>query len=198
MLRNSKDSFGLVSILFHWIIALIFLGQIALGYCMTRVENVTLQFNLFQWHKSFGFLVLGLSALRALWMVAGTHPRAGGTGPFEQKAARAVHLLLYLALFLVPLTGWAIASASSLRIPTFLFNLVVIPHLPLAISDGAEAFWAVNHAWLAYGAAVVAGGHSLAALYHHFCTRDATLMRMLDPRVIGADRTAPTREENTP
>ena len=63
MLRNSRDSFGLVSILFHWIIGLIFLGQIALGYLMVRVSDFTLQFSLYQWHKSFGFLVLGLSAL---------------------------------------------------------------------------------------------------------------------------------------
>ncbi len=43
MLRNSRDSFGLVSILFHWIIGLIFLGQILLGYLMVRVSDFTLQ-----------------------------------------------------------------------------------------------------------------------------------------------------------
>ena len=84
MLRNNRDSFGLVSILFHWIIGLIFLGQIPLGYLMVRVSDFTLQFSLYQWHKSFGFLVLGLSALRLVWKFANPRPRDPRTmGPLN-------------------------------------------------------------------------------------------------------------------
>lgn len=182
MLRNSKDSFGLISILFHWIIGLIFLGQILLGYLMTRVSDFTLQFNLFQWHKSFGFLVLGLSALRLVWKFASIRPSdPASLSAFEQLAAHAAHAVLYLSLFVVPLTGWAIASSSPLQIPSFMFNLVVIPQLPLPISDSAEALWTASHAYLAYFAAFVALCHILAALHHHFWKRDAILTRMLKP-----------------
>ena len=182
MLRNSRESFGLVSILFHWVIGLIFLGQIALGYLMVRVSDFTLQFSLYQWHKSFGFLVLGLSALRLLWKLANPRPRdPEHMNSLERVAAHAAHVILYLSLFIVPLTGWAVASSSPLQIPTFMFNLVVIPQLPITISDAAEAFWAASHAWLAYLSAVVAAGHILAALHHHFWKRDTILMRMLSP-----------------
>ncbi|CAN7484483.1 cytochrome b [Phyllobacterium sp. LjRoot231] len=182
MLRNSKDSFGLISILFHWIIALIFLGQIVLGYLMVRVSDFTLQFNLYQWHKSFGFLVLGLSALRLLWKFASTRPSDPATmSHLERVAAHGAHIVLYLSLFLIPLTGWAIASSSPLQIPTFMFNLVVIPPLPLTVSDSAEAFWTASHAYLAYFSAFVAVCHILAALHHHFWKRDAILTRMLNP-----------------
>lgn len=182
MLRNSKYSFGLVSILFHWIIALIFLGQICFGYLMTRVSDYTLQFNLFQWHKSFGFLVLGLSALRLVWKFANIRPEdPESLSPLERSAAHAAHMFLYIALFLIPLTGWAIASSSPLQIPTFMFNLVVIPQLPLEVSDSAEAFWTASHAYLAYFSAFVAACHILAALHHHFWKRDTILTRMLKP-----------------
>ncbi len=186
MLRNSRDSFGLVSILFHWIIALIFLGQIFLGYLMVRTSDFTLQFNLFQWHKSFGFLILGLSALRLIWKFLNVRPRDPETmPPIERVAAHAAHVLLYLSLFIVPLTGWAVASSSPLQIPTFMFNLLVVPQLPITISDSAEAFWSASHAWLAYLSSVVAAAHILAALHHHFWKRDAILIRMLRSRVVG-------------
>jgi cytochrome b561 len=190
MLRNRKDSFGLISILFHWVIALIFLGQIPLGYWMVRTNDFTLQFSLYQWHKSFGFLVLGLSVLRLVWKFANTRPNDPSTmGPLERATAHAAHVILYLSLFVIPLTGWAIASSSPLQIPTFMFNLVVIPPLPLGVSDSAEAFWTASHAYLAYFSAAVAVGHILAALHHHFWQRDAILTRMLNPH-----RKAPERQ----
>lgn len=180
MLRNDTESYGLVTILFHWIIAVIFIGQILLGYLMVRTSDFALQFSLFQWHKSFGFLILGLSGFRLVWRIANPRPRdPADMNRIERFAARLAHGILYLALFLIPLTGWALASSSPLQIPTFAFNLIVIPPLPLTISDQAEAFWTASHAWLAYLSAFVAAAHMLAALHHHFWKKDAVLRRML-------------------
>ena len=41
----------------------------------------------------------------------------------------------------MPVAGWAVASTSTLAIPTFFFDLVVIPHLPFEKSEAAEAFF---------------------------------------------------------
>jgi cytochrome b561 len=68
-----------------------------------------------------------------------------------------------------------------LEIPSFAFNLVVVPHLPLAKSDAAEALWSWAHALSAYAGAALAAGHSAAALRHHFLLRDDTLRRMIRP-----------------
>ena len=38
MLRNSETGYGLVAITFHWVIALMFLGQAGLGLFMTGLE----------------------------------------------------------------------------------------------------------------------------------------------------------------
>ena len=184
MLRNSRASYGTVAIALHWAIALLFFGQIALGYLMQAVaDRPRLQFNLFQWHKSFGFLVLGLALALLAWSFSGTRPQpVPGMPRWEAAAARAVHFLLLALTIAVPLAGWAIASTSPLRIPSYAFDLVVVPDLPLARSDAMEAFWSQAHALLAYGAGLLALAHAGAALHHHAARRDATLTRMLGLR----------------
>ncbi|AYM80992.1 cytochrome b561 [Agrobacterium tumefaciens] len=104
-----------------------------------------------------------------------------GEGPVSRFAARAAHVaLLFLTLTLaVPRAGWAVASTAPLQIPSYVFDLVVVPGLPLAISDQAEAFWTEVHATLAYLAVAIVFLHVTAALWHHFIRKDSTLRRML-------------------
>ncbi|PLU28854.1 cytochrome b [Sinorhizobium medicae] len=144
MLRNSKDRFGTVTIVLHWTIAVLILGLLLTGLVMRRTEiDPALQFSLYQWHKSFGFIALGLAALQALrWLVERSPAPPPTLGPMEQMASRAAHLSLIALALLVPLAGWAVASASTLAIPSFFFNLIVIPHLPLPRSETSEAFFA--------------------------------------------------------
>ena len=180
MLRNTRTAYGAVAIVLHWTIALLFLGQIVLGYLTQAVaDNPRLQFDLYQWHKSFGFLILALALARLGWSLAGTHPLPlDGTPRREAVAARSVHLLLLTLTVAVPLAGWMIASTSPLQIPSFAFDLVVVPDLPFARSDAMEAFWSRVHAFLAYGAGLLALAHAGAAIHHHFIRADATLARM--------------------
>lgn len=186
MLRNSCTSYGTVAIVLHWTVALLMFGQIALGFLtQAAADRPRLQFDLYQWHKSFGFLVLALALSRLAWSLSGPRPLPlAGVPRWEAAAARTVHLLLMTLTVAVPLAGWMIASASPLRIPSFIFDLVVVPDLPLARSDAAEAFWSRTHALLAYGTGLLACVHAGAAIHHHVLRKDPTLLRML-----GAGRT---------
>lgn len=94
-------------------------------------------------------------------------------------AARATHLSLIALALLVPLSGWAVVSVSTLAIPSFYFNLIIIPHLPLPKSGTSEAFWALAHAMLAYVTLGLVAIHAAAAFYHHLVRRDLVLIRML-------------------
>jgi cytochrome b561 len=187
--RNSPTSFGWVAIAFHWTIALLFLAQLALGYLMSRDIDPVLQFNLFQYHKSIGFLVLALAAPRFIWSIFSRKPRAlDGEGMASRLAARSAHAALLFLTLAVPLAGWAVASTSPLQIPSYVFDLVVVPGLPMAISDQAEAFWTEVHATLAYLAAVIVVLHVAAALWHHFVRKDPTLRRMIPFRAAEDNR----------
>ncbi|TKT82752.1 cytochrome b [Aquamicrobium sp. LC103] len=181
MMRNSSDGYGLVAIVLHWTIALLFLAQIALGLAMVRIGDQRLAFELIQWHKSFGFLILGLVLVRTGWRLAEAVPRPLPGPAWEQGAAILVHLLLYALMIVLPLTGWALVSVSVLEIPTFAFYLVLVPHLPLGVSEQAEEFWTAAHVYAGYLVMVLIAVHVAAALRHHFILRDHALRRMVRP-----------------
>jgi len=181
MLRNSDHGFGAITIVLHWTIAALILGLMLIGFVMRRMEiDPVLQFSLYQWHKSFGFTAVALATLRTGWWLVERSPQSlPSLSVVEHDAARLTHLMLIALALLVPLAGWAVASASTLDIPSFYFNLVVIPHLPLPKSEASEAFWAFAHAMLAYVMLALVAIHTAAALYHHIVRRDAVLRRML-------------------
>jgi cytochrome b561 len=183
MLRNSDSGFGSTTIVLHWTMAVLILGLTLLGFIMRRTEiDPALQFSLYQWHKSFGFTALGLAILRTAWWFIERSPAPlAGLSPLEHIAARTTHSVLILLALVVPLAGWAVVSVSTLNIPSFYFNAVVIPHLPLAQSENAEAFWTFAHALLAYLTLGLVTVHAAAALYHHSIRRDEVLVRMLRP-----------------
>lgn len=183
MIRNTDTSWGLVSIFFHWTMAALFFGQFSLGWYMQGVRSLLDQYNLYQWHKSFGLLILGLAVLRAIWAVTSKKPKLPDHMPAGEKTlARGSHAVLYLFLIVLPLTGWAIVSSSPLPVATRFFGLFVVPPLPTGISMHREQIWSSLHGFLAYAAIFLVGVHVLAALRHHFKSKDDVLLRMLWPR----------------
>lgn len=183
-MRHSADRYDLLTIILHWLIAALILGLIVLGFVMIRPSiDPSLQFSLFQWHKSFGMLALLLAAIRLVHSLIFVRVRpVAGMFPLEHLGAKMMHHVLLLLAVAVPVAGWMIASVSPLDIPTFAFNLVVIPHLPVPKSDAAEAWWTTVHAVLAYSTLALVCLHSGAALYHHYRRHDDVLTRMLGNR----------------
>jgi len=178
-LRNTPERYGWVAILLHWLMAALVAGQFVLGIAMTRTGDQRLAFERIQIHKSIGLTLLVLATLRILWRLAGERPRLPGLGRLEARAALLVHGLLYGLLLALPLTGWALVSASVLEIPTMPFGLFVVPHLPLEISEASEAFWTALHRWIGWAGLALVCLHALAALRHHFWLRDDILLRMI-------------------
>jgi cytochrome b561 len=63
-------------------------------------------------HASSGLTVLALAVLRVAWrLLERPPPPPPGSRHWERRAARVAHFLLYAAMVLMPLTGWAILSA---------------------------------------------------------------------------------------
>ena len=110
MLRNTETGYGLVAILFHWIIAALFAGQVTLRIFMTGLaDEEPAKFGLYQWHKSFGLLILLLALVRLAWRLINRAPDLpAGMAAFERRAARLTHVFLYAAI--VPVTGWRMFS----------------------------------------------------------------------------------------
>ena len=79
MFRNTSKRYGLVSILIHWLSALIVFGLFALGWWMLTLTYYDQWYRLGPWwHKSFGTCLLILTVLRVLWVMANPKPAALG------------------------------------------------------------------------------------------------------------------------
>jgi cytochrome b561 len=90
-------------------------------------------------------------------------------------AAHLVHVLLYLVLFGVMISGYLISTADGR--PVNVFGWLQVPALVSGIG-GQEDFAGKVHLFLAYSTMALVALHLLGALKHHFIDRDRTLMRM--------------------
>ena len=194
--RRAPDRYTAVAIVLHWLIALAILGQIALGLAMTQIKLAQMtQFQLYQLHKSVGITVLLLVVLRVLWRLGHRPPPLPHDMPIvERRAAEGTHTLLYLFLVGMPLTGWAVVSASPFNLPTVLFGVVPWPHLPILATlenkAPVEAVLKLVHNYGAWALIALLALHVGAALRHQLVLHDDILWRMLPlfPRPAGVRR----------
>ena len=177
-----------VAIILHWVMALGIIALASLGLAMTHLTLSPMRvFQLYQLHKSIGITILLAAFLRLAWRLMNHPPPLPMAMPtIERIAAVGGHLLLYVFLFALPLTGWALVSASVFDIPTVLYGVVPWPHLPflstLADKEPVEAFLKTVHAYGAWALIALVSAHAAAALRHHFILRDDVLLRMFPGR----------------
>jgi len=128
------------------------------------------------WHKWLGVTIFLLVAFRLLWRLAHPAPAYPDTMPPWQRHAAAVsHLLLYVLMLAIPLSGWLFSSASG--VPIVYFGLVQIPDLVGRSKPLADLLKQI-HVILNCALFVTLCVHAAAALRHHFVQRDDVLRRM--------------------
>jgi cytochrome b561 len=105
---------------------------------------------------------------------------------WERWAAKATHFVFYLIMLGMPLSGWAMVSASPLiRVhPTVLYGLIPWPAVPYPGLDSDQLhdirhLFKTTHATLALVAYATIALHVAAALKHQFIDRDDVLARMI-------------------
>jgi cytochrome b561 len=180
-LRNHANGYGLLSVFLHWLVALVVCGQFGLGLWMRSLGYYDAWYRLGPWwHKGIGVLLFATLILRLIWRWSNPVPSAPASHkPFERRAARVVHGLLYLLLFALMLSGYLISTADGRGLEVFDWFSV-----PATLSglDRQEDIAGEVHLYLAWTVIVLAALHALAALKHHFIDRDPTLTRMLAVR----------------
>ncbi len=175
--KNTESRFGAAAQGFHWVIGLCVIGLLALGLFMTRLDPSPFMFKLYFWHKSIGITVLALALARVVWRLRNAPPAPLGTHkPWEKTLAKIIHLLLYGALFLMPMSGWAMSSANGY--PVSVFGWFTLPNI-VAESKAVGAVAGTVHEYAGYALILAVGLHAAGALKHHLIDRDDTLRRML-------------------
>lgn len=176
-LKNSPKKYGAVTKTFHWLMALTIIGMLCVGFYMGGVEDLTAKIKLYGLHKSIGVLVLAAATLRILWHIYSKKPPfVAGLKPWEKMAAHFLHFCLYGAMIAMPMTGWLMSSAGGR--PVSFFGLFTLPDL-IAADPSLREIFGTLHFFLAWCLVAGVAAHFLAAMKHHFISRDETLRRML-------------------
>jgi len=164
----------------HWIMAVLIIGLLALGFYMEDLPLSPEKLQLYSWHKWAGVSAFLLVLVRLAWR-AGHRPPAlpAGMPKLLQLAAHGGHLALYGLMLAMPLSGWLMSSAKGFQ--TVWFGLLPIPDL-LAKDKALGDLLQNVHATLAVLFVLILVGHVAAALKHHFIDRDDILTRMLPAR----------------
>ncbi len=177
MMKNSRERYGSMTKILHWLIACLLLCQVPLGWYMSGLDNEDpWYYRALDLHLSLGLMVLVLFLIKIVWLLISPSPQLSSKlAKWERRTARLIHRVLIGALGLVPLTGYL--SYTSQGDPVSIYELFEIPGVMEFSEAGAERLAAL-HMYLAYAMAAIAMIHISAALKHHFLDGDDLLLRM--------------------
>lgn len=177
-LRNTEQSYGLVSKWLHWLIALLILGLIWLGWVMVDLGYYDPWYHdALVTHRALGMAVLVLVVLKLVWKLISPNPLAQAElKSWEVVSSKCVHWFLVAMMFLIPITGYLISSSEGAAIP--FFSWFDIPAL-FEVSEELRDLAIVIHYYTAYGVFFLVLMHAGAAIKHQFIDRHGTLKRML-------------------
>jgi len=176
MLKNTSQTYGLLTKLFHWIISITIIIMLIVGFIMTSMAPSDDKWQLYGMHEAVGAIVLSLVVLRFLWRVINIGPLLPQDLPNWQKLASTVtHYLLYGFMFLMPISGILMARFGGHELNVF--NLFTLPAYEK--NTHLSGFFHNIHVNSALAFSALIALHISAGLYHHFIRKDNVLIRMI-------------------
>lgn len=178
MIKNTTNSYGWISIIIHWLSALVVIGLFGVGFWMVDLNYYSEWYRTApHYHKSVGILLAMLTLFRLAWKVYQPKPVALGS-QLEKRSASVAHRLIYLLLFSLFISGYLISTADGRGID--IFDWFTLPGLGELFAE-QEDLSGLVHEWIAYSLIGIAVLHGLAACKHHLIDKDTTLKRMIKP-----------------
>lgn len=183
MSQHDTQNYNSLSRFVHWIMAALILGLVLVGFFMAQMDSAPLKFEIYGWHKSLGITVLLLALIRVAWKFYKKPPASlSAHKNWEKLLSKTIHIVLYVSLFVMPLSGWVMSSSGGHAVHFFgLFELPQIAAKDKVISGLARSV----HYYAALGVVGSVALHVVGALKHHFMDKDVTLTRMGGRPVFG-------------
>ncbi len=184
----TQARYSTVAIILHWLIAALLVWVVLLGWEASDLQGSAKVAPL-QLHKPLGITILLLTLFRLGWRLTHRPPAISPhLKPWERRLASVAHWGFYVILLALPLTGWAMVSASKLItvFPIDMFGLFNWPALSFLTSLPADQMKATHEALenahhlmaklIVYGLVPL---HVLGALKHQFIDKDNEMARMI-------------------
>jgi len=175
--RNTSAEFGVISKVLHWLVALIMISLIAIGWYTSGLDDETvLYWRMLDLHVALGLSIFMLFFIKVTWMILSPGPDfVPGLASWERLVARLVHGFFVIAIALIPVAGFLyIASDGE---PVNIYDLVEIPDIGSYSKTVRNTIYDI-HMYTAYTVAALIVVHIMAALKHHFIDLDDTLRRI--------------------
>lgn len=176
MLKDSLTSYGWITIVTHWISALLVIFLFSLGVYMVDLSYYD------EWyhkgpalHVSLGLILAFVTIFRLLWRSNNQTPIDLSDKRWNNFAARWTKRLFYVLLLCIFITGYLITTAEGK--PATIFDVINIPALTELQADQVDLIGEI-HEYAAWIIIILAALHAAGALLHHFVYRDQTLMRI--------------------
>ncbi len=186
MTADAQNNYTSVAKVLHWAVAALIISQYVLAQMAQAAgenERLQAQLLLLANHKSVGMSILILALLRLLWRLKHRPPALPESTPrWQRRSAMFAHWLLYGLIFMLPLSGWMLSSASAYSVSWF--GLFQWPDLVAANPNLKEQLVNLHHL-LAKLLFIVALVHIVAAFKHQFLNHDGVLVRMLSGAAVG-------------
>ncbi len=172
-----RSRYSTVAIVLHWTIAVLLIGNLTVGLLFDTIEDAdkSLFYSLIDLHKATGITILALVVVRLAWRLMNPPPPLPAhMTRAERVLARLSHWGFYGLMLALPLSGWAMVSASAKRFPIQWYGLFDVPFLsvPKGWNYGGM-HWFLG--WLGLAMIVL---HVAAALKHQYMDRDDIFARM--------------------
>lgn len=173
--RVAQWRYGMPAIVLHWLLALLIVGMVALGWYMMTIERAPQGPWWFDLHRSIGLVVAALVVLRLLWRLwHRPAPLPAALPAWQARLADVTQWLLYACMVVLPLTGFFGSSYSRAGVRFF-----GTPLPAWATPDRATAHQLFNiHSaavWVLVALVVV---HAAGGLKHLLVDRDSVFQRM--------------------
>ena len=171
-----SETYNRGAIALHWITAALIVANLLLGLSMVGLPISPRKLSWYLVHKSIGITIFLLTSLRLAWRLIRPHPAPVPMPDWQRRAAAVSHGMLYLLLFVIPVSGWIYSSATGVQV--VYIGLVPLPDLVGKDRALGDVLRIVHVSLNALLVAVVCV-HVAAAVRHHVVDRDAVLARML-------------------
>lgn len=172
-LKSTSVRYGTVPVAIHWLSAVMIAALLVSGFRLAGTTDLVAKAGMLRVHAAVGLSLLVLTLVRiGWWLLVDRAPEPpAGWSTAQTMAAKAVHGLLYVAIFGMIGSGMAMMMLSGA-------GAIVFGDSTAALPDFTAYLPRIPHGLGALAIAGLVTAHVAAALYHQLVRRDRVLARI--------------------
>ncbi len=164
------------AIVIHWIMAILIIAMVLLGIYMADLPKGSEERSyFFGLHKSLGLTLALLAVIRLVWrLIHKPPPLPDYVGTMPRKLSATIHYLLYLMMFVQPISGYISSSFSGYKTK---FWGIPLPHWGWKAPELNQLFTDIHQAsaWCLIALIVL----HLAGVFYHLNRKETDLFKRM-------------------